>query len=60
MSLILRADLLEAEKRYEEAYKSLKQAFDAVLERGSDSEDFREPPSYLVERMNQIRKLMAK
>ena len=50
----------EADGRYEEAYASLKQASDAVLAKKSDSEEFIEPPSYLVERMNHLRKLMGK
>jgi tetratricopeptide (TPR) repeat protein len=60
LSLTLRADILEADGEYEEAYASLKQAFNAVLGKKSDSDEFIEPPSYLVERMNHLRKLIKK
>jgi tetratricopeptide (TPR) repeat protein len=56
LSLTLRADMLEEEGRYGEAYESLKQALDAVLKKTAGTEEFTEPPSYLAERLNQLRK----
>ena len=60
MSRLLRADLFEAEGRYEDAYRILKEALTRYANRTTDSTGFREPPSYLVERMNILRKKMNK
>jgi tetratricopeptide (TPR) repeat protein len=60
MAHILMADILEAEERFEEAMESLKTAYETVLGKRAQREEFMEPPSHLIEKISRLQEKIDK